>query len=66
MHGSASLRSLPPGVLLDIELTRSQVPLSIFYLEGNIQLLACHVSLSEIFQFCRIGMNECLNIISLK
>ena len=51
MHGSASLRSLPPGVLLDIEVTRSQVPLSIFYLGGNTQLLACHVYLRESFNF---------------
>ena len=57
MHGSASLRSLPPCVLLDTELPWSQVPLSIFNLGRNIQVLACDISLHDSSQFCRMGMN---------
>ena len=57
-------RSSPSCVLkltlVDIDLPRSQVPLSIFYSGENIVALACHVSLGDSFQFCRIGLkNNC-------
>ena len=58
------LRSSPSCVLklslVDIDLPRSQVPLSIFYSGENIVVLACHVPLGDSFQFCRMGLkNNC-------
>ena len=57
-------RSSTPCVLklslVDIELSRSQVTLSIFYFGKNIVVLACHVSLGDSFQFCWLGLkNNC-------
>ena len=47
-----------PLCVLQLELPQSQVPLSIFYCGKNIVDLACHVSFSDSFQFCRIGLKK--------